>query len=104
MRGFVSELCTSLCECVKLWYLQMCVRKHLVSVYVSFCVSACVYKGGGSPGAWQYGAVALHAPPVKTPPMGPGQLWPTYTDSQPITSLMTHTDLFYFGQLFLALW
>lgn len=46
-------------------------------------------RGRGSLGAWQYGAVALHTP-VKTPPMGPGQLWPTYTALWAITSIMTH--------------
>lgn len=59
---------------------------------VSPRVYVCVHGGEDSPGAWQYGAVALQTPPVKTPPMGPGQLWPTYTDLWAI-SLMILTHL-----------
>lgn len=68
----------------------MHVRKHLVwRLYL--CVFMCVHGGEDSPGAWQYGAVALQTPPVKTPPMGPGQLWPTYTDLWAISLvILTH--------------
>lgn len=31
-------------------------------------------------GAWHYGAVVLHARPVKLPLLGPGQLGPRYTE------------------------
>lgn len=89
--SFITGLCTFLCECVNLWYFQMCAHKHLVWC-LPLCM--CVWKrergGEGSPGAWQYGGAVLHSTPVKTPPMGPGQLWPTYTDSCAITSLVTH--------------
>lgn len=62
------------------------------------CVRKCLSEhrgggGGGSPGAWQYGAVVWHTPLVKMPPMGPGQLWPTYTASWAITSLMTYPQI-----------
>lgn len=74
-----------------------------VDVYVCMCRGG-GWGVGGSPGAWQYGAVMLHTPPVKMPPMGPGQLWPTYTDSWAITSLMTHTHTQTYTHTHLPVW
>lgn len=61
--------------------------------YVCVCKCLSEHRGGGSPGAWQYGAVVQHTPPVKMPPMGLGQLWPVYTASWAITSLMTYSPI-----------
>ncbi len=72
--------------CVGTWGFIMC--------FVCLCVRyVCVHRGRGSPGDWQYGALVLHTPLVKMLPMGLGQLWPTYTASWAITSLMTHIHL-----------
>lgn len=60
--------------------------------YVCVCECLSEHRGGGSPGAWQYGAVVRHTP-VKMPPMGLGQLWPAYTASWAITSLMTYSPI-----------
>lgn len=65
-----------------------------VKVCAYVCANVCVsiQAGGGvSPvGRGECGTVVRHTPLVKTPPMGPGQLWPTYTASLAMTSVMTY--------------
>lgn len=95
---FYCALCASLCEPVNMWYFQM----HTCEcAYVCVCANVWVNtEGGGSPGGRQYDAVVQHTLHEKTPPMGPGQLWPTYTASWALTSHMTSADkhiLTYYG-------
>lgn len=71
--GFITVPCASLCKCVNLWYFQMYVCE-CECAYVCVCKCLSEHRGGGSPGAWQYGAGVRHTPPVKMPPMGLGQL------------------------------
>lgn len=61
-------------------------------VYICVRKCLCEHKGGGvAPvGRGECGTVVRHTPLAKMPPMGPGQLWPTYTASLAMTSVMTY--------------
>lgn len=85
--GFITMLCASLYKkCEFVVFSNVC-----VNILVHKCLSG--HTGRGSPGARQYGAVVQHTPLVKTQPMGLGQLWPTYTATWAITSLMTYPQI-----------
>lgn len=93
--GFRTAPCPSAWKCVNLWhYFKKNIYTHVkVCAYVcaNVCVSIQAGGGGVAPvGRGECGTVVRHTPLVKTPPMGPGQLWPTYTASLAMTSVMTY--------------